>query len=107
MKKTIFAMLIVTLIVTIFSGCAKTEDVAGGYTRDRKLSDEDIAIFEEALANDSNKYELLTVATQVVAGTNYRFYVKELSTNNEFYIFVYVSLNAGEKPSVTEITAIE
>ncbi|MCL2053404.1 MAG: hypothetical protein FWG90_03040 [Oscillospiraceae bacterium] len=48
--------------------------MSGGYGEVRNLTDEDLAVFEEAMADvDGVTYVPLTVSTQVVAGTNYRF----------------------------------
>lgn len=107
MKKVFFAVLILVMIIAVFTGCTKNDNAAGGYTKERKVTKEDIAIFNEALGSDSNKYEPIKVATQVVAGTNYKFYVRELSTDKYFYIVVYDSLDENEKPIVSEITVIE
>jgi hypothetical protein len=47
---------------------------AGGFSEARELTDEDREVFEQAMADLLGVvYEPVEVATQVVAGTNYRF----------------------------------
>lgn len=78
MKKLIWIVAVVLLFAMVLPGCAQTkaeeEQVVGGYTADRALAAEDRAIFDEAMAGLMGvSYEPTLVATQVVAGTNYRF----------------------------------
>lgn len=57
-------------------GAAKTGSgkIVGGYTDSRSLTDEEKALFESLASEVAGvKYKPVNVATQVVAGTNYRF----------------------------------
>jgi len=71
------AVLVILLLFMV--GCSQKEDetdesLSGGYTEDRDLTDEDMAVFEQAMAGLLGvTYEPTRVATQVVAGLNYRF----------------------------------
>ncbi|SHO57311.1 hypothetical protein [Vibrio quintilis] len=50
------------------------DTIAGGWTKYRKLTPEDRAVFDEAMAGFVGViYDPYEVATQVVAGTNYRY----------------------------------
>lgn len=51
-----------------------TEHLCGGYTEQHELSDEDLALFRKVLGE--TPYSPLSVATQVVAGLNYRFWCR-------------------------------
>ena len=52
----------------------KSGDIVGGYTADRAITDDDLKVFNEAMNGLVGVgYEPTLVATQVVAGTNYRF----------------------------------
>ena len=48
------------------------KDICGGFTSLREVTPEDHAVFDEAVEG-SEDYTLIAVATQIVAGTNYRF----------------------------------
>jgi len=57
------------------SGDQTTEaPIAGGYSEDRDVTEDDLAIFNEAMAGLVGvEYTPVKVSTQVVAGMNYRF----------------------------------
>ena len=83
--------------------------VVGGYSEPRKLSDEERALFDSVAAEIAGvKYEPINVATQIVAGTNYRFLCKGKETERrgkKFYAVIVVHKllpNAGE-PRVMSI----
>ena len=77
------------------------------YTEDRALTNEDRAVFDKALEGLMGvRYEPVSVATQVTAGTNYRFTataapVVPNPVSYTAHIFVYKSLS-GE----VELTGI-
>lgn len=57
-------------------GYAKSEKaiLCGGYTEQHELSDEDVALFRKVMGESG--FTPLSVATQVVAGLNYRFWCR-------------------------------
>ena len=60
-------------------GNKATEQQVGGFTKPRQLNDSEEALFEKYIAKIGDvEYEPINVATQVVAGTNYRFLCKGL-----------------------------
>ena len=81
-RNTIFRMkqliTILVLSLTLLASCGRSDDrVVGGYTDPRRPTTEERALFEAAVASiDDTTYKPLNVATQVVAGTNYRFVCK-------------------------------
>ncbi len=81
--------------------------LAGGYTEQRPLTEEDTALFESVMAGASadRSYEPVSVATQVVAGKNYRFAVKvtENGETKEVFITIFQPLpGKGEAEFVSE-----
>lgn len=55
----------------------ESSGVVGGYSSPHNLSDEELAIFEQATAGlQGVEYKPMNVATQIVAGVNYRFMCK-------------------------------
>ena len=79
------------------------EAVVGGYSEQRKLSDEERALFDSVAAEIAGvKYEPINVATQIVAGVNYRFLCKgkeQERCGKKFYAVIVVHKplpNAGE-----------
>ena len=79
---------IYTLIAALLLSCAciscdrifnssPEEAVVGGYSEQRKLSDEERALFDNVAADVAGvKYTHINVSTQIVAGVNYRFLCK-------------------------------
>lgn len=77
--------------------------VVGGYSEAHKLSDEERALFDSVAAEIAGvKYEPINVATQIVAGVNYRFLCKgkeQERRGKKFYAVIVVHKplpNAGE-----------
>lgn len=103
-------MLLLVISMFIFSGCSrvspksqtaatsvdKRESVDGGYTKQKRLSTEDQEMFDTVMKTVDNgkTYEAVSVATQVVAGTNYRFEVKitENGKQTEGYVVIFQPL---------------
>ena len=55
----------------------KTSTQVGGFSEPRKLTDTEESLFEKYIAKIGDmEYEPINVATQIVAGTNYRFLCK-------------------------------
>lgn len=105
MKKALLVLLSAVLLCTLMVACKKEEPLAGGFTKQREVTAEEISLFETALGEEATNYTPLKVATQVVAGTNYRFYAKSTSSKEHFYITIFVSLDENEAPAVTDISA--
>lgn len=60
---------------TLFSNLVEKETLAGGYTSMRALSEDEFEMFKKATDDDGMIiYTPLYVSTQVVAGTNYKFW---------------------------------
>lgn len=58
-------------------GSQTIEKQVGGFSEPRRLTDSEEALFEKYIAKIGDvEYEPINVATQVVAGTNYRFLCK-------------------------------
>ena len=56
------------------------QQMVGGYSKLRKLSAEEVALFERAVSGlQGAEYKPVSVATQIVAGVNYRFLCKARS----------------------------
>ena len=79
--------LFLTAIICLLGSCqqarqlfSKSEEqvgVVGGYSESHNLSDEELAIFQQATSNlQGVEYKPMNVATQIVAGVNYRFLCK-------------------------------
>lgn len=61
----------------IFNAQKAQEGIVGGYSKPRNLTDTDVALFEQATAQlQGVEYKPMNVATQIVAGVNYRFLCK-------------------------------
>ena len=122
MKKTITLIILLCLTVMItLTGCSSINTTSqaaaaqlnseleytdfssvGGYTSDRDLTAEDAAVFEEATDGLIGViYEPVKVATQIVAGTNYRFtcyaiglYPRESEITVK-YVYIYKDLSGN------------
>lgn len=77
-----------------FINYAKPEMLCGGYTQQHELSEEDLVVFRNVLGDGS--FTPLSVATQVVAGLNYRFWCryddKSADSPGHCFITIYRSL---------------
>ncbi|MDR1541619.1 MAG: hypothetical protein LBU32_27245 [Clostridiales bacterium] len=87
----------------------KSKPMPGGYTEDRELEPEDMEIFEAVMADaEDAEYEPTLVATQVVAGVNYRFTATATSDDvqpNLVYVYIYQPLDGT--PELTEIVNVD
>ncbi|MDR0839776.1 MAG: hypothetical protein LBN26_00065 [Christensenellaceae bacterium] len=110
MKRILAVVLLLPLCLAVFA-CAHKKapsQVVGGYTEERDLTAEDAALFAAAAATVDASYEPLKVATQVVAGTNYRFYCKAPDAQERYvYITVFVPLGEGEPAVMTNMEDAE
>ncbi len=100
-KIGIFLAAFMSLAFVFAAGCAPasakespaaTQEITGGYTEDGEATSDDTAIFDKVMnaKNDGKQYEVLSVATQVVAGTNYRFKVKVTDGGSSYEAYVYI-----------------
>ncbi|SHN66363.1 Sbal_3080 family lipoprotein [Desulfovibrio litoralis] len=90
----------------------KAELVVGGYSAERNLVADDQRVFDQVLQSAAAvEYTPLKVSTQVVAGTNYKFYTKAKTITPEqktSYVYIYVFKPLGEdKPILTKIEPVE
>ncbi len=79
--------------VSVFIGCSpKEEEAVGGYTEQRELTAEDTALFDGVMAQagDGKVYEPVSVATQVVAGTNYCFKTNVTDGDETYEANIYI-----------------
>lgn len=80
-------------------------DLAGGYTQYRKLTDNDRLIFERTY-HDHLSLTPKRVATQVVAGTNYRFLCEDTHTN-PYEVVIFVPLPCYLDTQDTIVTSVQ
>lgn len=59
-----------------FSELARPQPLCGGYTEQREPAEEEMDMFRTVMTSGDVAYTPLSVSTQVVAGTNYRFYCR-------------------------------
>lgn len=93
------------------AGNAQGDDteIVGGYSKQRPPTKEEKALFEEAVKGlEGVEYKPLSVATQVVAGTNYRFLCRGRETARkgkrfDAVIVVYKPLPGQGAPRVTSV----
>lgn len=105
MKKIGILLAVLMAVSFVFAaGCAPAPEASGAtgaYSADAEASDEDIALFDQVMSakSDGKEYEILSVATQVVAGTNYRFKVKvtEGGSSYDAYVYIFVPLPNEKK----------
>lgn len=87
----------------------KTQTLCGGYTAQRPLTEDEHLLFDRVTRELTGvKYTPQSVATQVVAGTNYRFVcTAETATDkpavHKAEITVYQPLPGQGGPKITEI----
>lgn len=118
MLKLTIAILAVTLLTACGGPGRRAEKqpqktvLCGGYTQQRPLSDAERALFRQATDSLTGvSYTPESVATQVVAGTNYRFVctAKAATPDPAAYeaeIIVYQPLPGRGEPKITKITRL-
>ncbi len=110
MKKILLVLTLILCMSFLLLGCeqeapaSESVPMTGAYSERRELTEEDEALFAEVMGEDAENYEMIDVATQVVAGTNYRFCATDLSTDVRMNIIVYVPLEEDAAPELVEIT---
>lgn len=89
----------------------ENQNVAGGWTPNRPLEDEDLKVFEQAFSGFVGvKYTPLEVSTQIVAGTNYRFICRAetmTATPVIFHAEVCIFKPLQGDPCITQIVRLE
>lgn len=120
MKRTFQPKSLATVILAFFAiaaltaGCGNGGNggdnaVVGGYTRQRSITDDEREMFDRAVAEIGDiEYKPRSVATQVVAGTNYRFVCKARETAKggkrfDAVIVIYKPLPGQGDPRITSI----
>ncbi|MCL2671141.1 MAG: hypothetical protein FWF10_03785 [Clostridiales bacterium] len=117
MKRTrnILALCLAVIIIVMgLAACVQKDappaPIVGGYTEDRAVTEDDLAVFNAAMEHLVGvNYVPTLVATQVVAGTNYRFMATAMpvvpdAESYEVYIYIFQPL-AGD-PELVEIVNI-
>lgn len=106
--KRIIAVL--SLSFALLAACGRGDSrIVGGYTDERRLTDEERQLFDAAVASTGDvEYKPMSVATQVVAGTNYRFICKARETKKrgkrfDAVIVIYKPLPGQGEPRITSI----
>ena len=83
------------------------DPIPGGYTADRAVTADDLIVFNEAMAGLVGvNYEPTLVATQVVAGTNYRFTAKAtpvVLNPVPYQVYIYIFKPLQGPAQLTEI----
>lgn len=113
--KKLFKVLLVAFMVFALVGCkSKEEPVVGGYTEveDKNLTPELIEMFEKAFEglDGANYAPVYLDSTQVVAGTNYKFFCDGTKTTNPIIMgtyYVYINKDLQGNVSLLDIEVIE
>lgn len=119
--KKLLTVLFTLLVIFTLVGCndkkeepVVDEPIVGGYTEaeDKNLTPELIEMFEKALDGlmGANYTPVMLEATQVVAGTNYKFKADGTKTTNPmimgtYYVYIYKDLQGNV--SLLDIEVIE
>lgn len=89
-----------------FSDLAHPQQLCGGYTGQREPTDEEMEIFRSVTGTGDIVFTPLSVSTQVVAGTNYRFYCRFEDTSDKYgycWITIFKPLPGRGEPKLTSI----
>lgn len=79
--------------------------LCGGYTEQREISDEEMEMFRKVTDGSTTVYAPLSVATQVVAGLNYKFYCRfeESGENGSGHCLVTIYKPIQGDPQLTGV----
>lgn len=85
-----------------FSDLARPQQLCGGYTEQREPTEEEMAMFAEATDNNPDLTPL-SVSTQVVAGTNYKFWCRCKTEDDcgHCWVTIFKPLPGQGNPKVT------
>lgn len=108
MKNLIFMFFASMLL---FCSCDRLDTAVGGYSKTRRISDSEKELFTTLTASiEGVEYRPMNVATQVVAGTNYRFLCKAREVENgkkgdKYYavVVIHKPLPHQGEPRIIEI----
>lgn len=101
-----FVLVIMFVWGVIAMACKpSSSDLAGGYTHYRQLTDNDRLIFE-CTYHDHLSLTPKRVATQVVAGTNYRFLCED-NQGNAYEVVIFVPLPCYLDTQDTIVTSVQ
>lgn len=78
----------------------------GGYTDYRVLSDDEVALFDSIYSEAAPALKPYAVATQVVAGTNYRFLCHD-DMGQEYVVTIFVPLPCYADSQQTKVTNVQ
>lgn len=84
---------------------SNSQQICGGYTQQREPTDEEMEMFKAVTASGNMTYTPLSVSTQVVAGTNYRFWCRyqDAQGSGLCWITVFKPLPGRGEPKITSI----
>ncbi len=99
-------MILVSCGDTINTAKEDNEQICGGYTEQREPTQEEIDMFRKATADQGMSLTPLSVATQVVAGLNYRFWCRfrKSDESGNCWVVIFKPLPGQGNPRVTSIT---
>lgn len=113
-----FAVLL--LASALFVGCAgqkssneadtndttvQESEMVGAFSNERELQEEELTLFQEVYHGDV-ALTPKSVATQVVAGTNYRFRCED-AAGEDYLVTIFVPLPCNQSEQQTEVTKVE
>lgn len=113
MKRFIIGLAIVVMCFALSSCAYKATNansagtnkyLCGAYSDCRSLTEQDVQLFESVYSYDL-KLKPQSVATQVVAGTNYKFVCTD-ALANDILVYVFKPLPNRDKPRVTGIEMV-
>lgn len=73
-----------------FSDLAQPQQVCGGYTEQREPTEEEMEMFRTVTGNGEMVFTPLSVSTQVVAGTNFRFWCRYQDSEGSGHCWVTI-----------------
>mgnify|MGYP003343571673 CR=1 FL=1 len=85
------------------------QQICGGYTEQREPTNDEIEMFRSVTASEEASYTPLSVSTQVVAGTNYRFWCRyqDAKGSGHCWITIFKPLPGQGEPSITSIEKLK
>lgn len=87
--------------------CPQSDPVVGGFTAQRELTDEEMELFRAVTQDSTTVFTPLSVATQVVAGINYRYYCRYENQEDSGYCYVKVFKPLEGEPEILKIENCE
>lgn len=98
-------MIVASVVMLAACGNTKPQQLCGGYTEQRELTEEEFAMFNSVTGSGDMSFTPLSVATQVVAGINYRFWCRYQDKENSghCYVLIYKPLPGQGEPRLTSI----